>query len=467
MADTLDFTIRAIESLPAPTSGRLEVKDSKCPGLYLRVTPAGVKSFSFVGRAKGSSRVERVTLGKFPAVKPEEARRRALQIAGKLAAGTSVATAERERRGELTLNDLKVEYAKHLKRETKRPDNFELTYRLYIAPSFGTRRLSEIRGTDVAKWVHSLPERIVQQRAEEAAERAAKKEARRREIAARQAIRRHGPDPKPKATERTSSRVVTGKRTANAALGALRAMFNWASKPQFGFFAGVNPAAGHKAFPKVERERFLLADELRPFFEALAAEANDTARDCILVKLLTGARRANVQKMRWSELNLERAEWRIPGEKTKNGDAQVVPLVEEAVAILAERKKAAKSVFVFASQKSKTGHIGSTTKAWQRVLVRAGLTDIVEHDLRRTLGSWQARTGASLVLIGKSLNHRDSKSTQIYARLDVDPVRQSLNRATSAMFEAAGMKPTATLLPLRPAMTSDDTEPQGIEERHA
>ena len=41
------------------------------------MTENGVKTFSFVGRAKGSSRVERLTFGKFPTVKPEEARNRA------------------------------------------------------------------------------------------------------------------------------------------------------------------------------------------------------------------------------------------------------------------------------------------------------------------------------------------------------------------------------------------------------
>jgi integrase len=326
MANPLDFTIRSIEALKAPQSGRDEWKDAKVPGLYLRVTANGVKTFSYVGRAKGSSRVERLTLGKFPAVKPEQARNRATAIAGNLASGTSVAAIARERRGELTLNDLKDEYVKHLRRQVKRPQVFEGVYRLYIGPHFGTRKLSEIRGTDVARWFHALPERVVREREVAAAARKAKAEARRLAIAARQAIRRHGPDPKPRSPTPTSGRV-TGRRTANKALDALRAMFNWALKPQFGYFKGVNPAAGQKAYQEVARERFLQPDELGPFFEALGAEQNVTARDCILTKLLTGARRDNVNCMRWSELDLERATWRIPGEKTKNGDSQVVLLV--------------------------------------------------------------------------------------------------------------------------------------------
>ncbi len=447
MTERLDFTIRSIEAIPAPAAGRVELKDTKTPGLYLRVTSNGVKSFSFVGRAKGSNRVERVTLGKFPTVKPEQARSRATQIGGQLASGKSVATVERERRGELTLNGLRDMYVKHLQKTTKRPEAFEDVYRLYTEPVFGARRLSEIRATDVENWLHAVPEKMLRRRAEKAAQRQALVTDRRKAVAARQAVRRHGPDPKPHKETPPPANEVTGERTANSALEGLRSMFNWAIKPRNAFFVGVSPASGHKLFPKKERDRFLQPSELKPFFASLAAEPNTTARDCIVMKLLTGARKANVHQMRWAEVDLDnKMEWRIP--KTKNGDSQTVPLVPEAVAILKVRKESATTEFVFPSR-GKDGYINTTARAWRRVLGRAELTNIVEHDLRRTLGSWQARTGASLVLIGKSLNHRDAASTQIYARLDTDPVRQSVTRATTAMFEAAGLKPPAPVVQLQ------------------
>ena len=60
----------------------------------------------------------------------------------------------------------------------------------------------------------------------------------------------------------------------------------------------------------------------------------------------------------------------------------------------------------------------------------------------------QAKTGASLAIIGKSLNHKSLNATAIYARLDLDPVRESVNTATSAMMKEAGLKKTADVLPL-------------------
>ena len=62
------------------------------------------------------------------------------------------------------------------------------------------------------------------------------------------------------------------------------------------------------------------------------------------------------------------------------------------------------------------------------------------HDLRRTQGSWQAAMGISLAIIGKSLGHADLKSTQVYSRLQLDPVKDAVSRASGAMVEAAGVQ---------------------------
>ena len=67
---------------------------------------------------------------------------------------------------------------------------------------------------------------------------------------------------------------------------------------------------------------------------------------------------------------------------------------------------------------------------------------------RRTMGSWQARTGASLIIIGKSLGHQSLQATAVYAQLDDDPVRQSMQTAASAMLEAGGFKATAEVVPM-------------------
>jgi hypothetical protein len=49
--------------------------------------------------------------------------------------------------------------------------------------------------------------------------------------------------------------------------------------------------------------------------------------------------------------------------------------------------------------------------------------------------------GASIPVIGKSLGHSSAESTMVYARLDLAPVRNSVNAATQAMIAASKKKP--------------------------
>lgn len=77
----------------------------------------------------------------------------------------------------------------------------------------------------------------------------------------------------------------------------------------------------------------------------------------------------------------------------------------------------------------------------EKIELPVGLVDIHVHDIRRTFGSYQAITGASLQIIGKSLGHKSPLSTQVYARLNLDPVRASIEKATEAMLSASQLVP--------------------------
>lgn len=241
-------------------------------------------------------------------------------------------------------------------------------------------------------------------------------------------------------------RGLGGPGAANRTLALIGAMFGKAAALGF---TGPNPARGVKKFPSHSRERFLHADELPRFFKAVSEEPNGTMRDFVWLALFTGARRANVQAMRWDQLNLERGTWRIP--QTKSGDPQTVHLPAPALEILKRRQAESesdeadsKNPWVFPGR-GRSGHLEEPKGAWNRICERAGLGvglkgGVVIHDLRRTLGSWQAATGANLPVIGKSLGHKQQNTTAIYARLDLDPVRQAVDKATAAMLAAAEAK---------------------------
>ncbi|MDW3680331.1 hypothetical protein RA280_00940 [Cupriavidus sp. CV2] len=87
-----------------------------------------------------------------------------------------------------------------------------------------------------------------------------------------------------------------------------------------------------------------------------------------------------------------------------------------------------------------SGHLVEPKKAWKIILDKAGIKDLWLHDLRRTMGSWQACTGANLSVIGRSLNYKSTATTAIYARLWIAPVRNSMETAATAMLKAAGLQ---------------------------
>lgn len=92
------------------------------------------------------------------------------------------------------------------------------------------------------------------------------------------------------------------------------------------------------------------------------------------------------------------------------------------------------SDWLFPSQTSASGHYEEPKKAWKNLLELAGIENLRLHDLRRTLGSYEAIAGASLHIIGKSLGHKSPNSTMVYARLYNDPVRDAIQKATDKMM---------------------------------
>ncbi|GAB3394313.1 tyrosine-type recombinase/integrase [Azotobacter armeniacus] len=443
----LKFTKTALLAVAPPEAGkRLTVYDTEVPKLAMRITAAGARTFYVVKRVGAS--MTWVKLGTFPGMTVEQARGEAQKILGEFATGANPAAARRAIREEPTFAELfemflvskKKRDGSPLSEKTKR--DYQDSLRLYLE-SIKAKKLSHITRSDV-KAIHA------------------------------------------KATKKSAAQ-------ADKAVAIISAVFTFAADHEH--FDGTNPASRIQKNPAPSRDRFAQASELPHLLPAIA---ESSLCDYFLLSLLSGARRSNVQAMAWRDIDLDAGIWRIG--MTKNGTPQNVPLPPEAVATLRARKRAAgASPFVFPGT-GVTGHLVEPKKAWATILRRASvrrlldllqtagkltdderqradrllieapataekryravadaleidpadydMTDLRIHDLRRTLGSWQAKTGASLAIIGKSLNHKTHQATAIYARLDLDPVRQSVETATKAMLEAAGIKEAASVVEL-------------------
>ncbi len=423
MSKTFNFTKPAIDALPLPAPGkRAEYRDEKIPGLMLRVTSSGARTFSVQRRVKNGS-PQRVTIGQFPLVTIEMARKAAAAANSEFATGIDPTHRARERRRERTLGDL-----------------WQLYRERYAIPQ-GIRRLGDLQAI-FELYLGEVPDEP------------AKKHGRKRE--------------KPKAgvnwTRRKASEITAddvgrwhqrigaevGQVTANRALELLRAIYNRCKR--MGLYGGENPAEHAEPFKEHERERYLRNDEIPRFFQAVESAVTPTMRDALLMCLLTGARKSSVLAMRFDQVDFANERWHVPGELSKNGDPLVLPLTSAAMLILNARladaqadvaarraagEKDAALGFVFPSTTSASGHVEDVKKAWRQVVKAAELQDVRLHDLRRSLGSWMVNSGASLAIIAGALGHKDAKSTAVYARLAVDPVRQAMERA-QALMRAAG-----------------------------
>ena len=190
-----------------------------------------------------------------------------------------------------------------------------------------------------------------------------------------------------------------------------------------------------------------MTEEELPRFLAAAEEEGQPFTDLFKLLLFTGARVTNVRSMKWANLNFKTSTWMIPADESKNKSDMAIPLVGPALGILKRRLAKAEQtaaetqeerspyVFPVMRNKGERGYIGSPWRPFRRVCKRAEIEGLRIHDLRRSLGAWQAMQGASLPIIGKALGHKDHRATQIYARLSDNPVRRSMEKATEAMMK--------------------------------
>lgn len=416
MDNRINFTVETLKALPsAPTGTRVTYYDLKEPGLQLRVGPTGKKQFCVFKRTKNGEPI-RISLGAFPDLTLEQARRKTIEIKKSIAEGKDPAATLRAKRQESTFGEAFGRYLEN-----------------HAIPE-GLKTIDRMRG-DFQRYLGTVPD--------EPAKKHGKKRVKSKGAVNWENRKLSSIRTSDVINLRTTLAKGAGNAPANHALKLVRVIFN--KLIEWKEFDGENPAASVELLSVNDRDRFLQRDELPRLFQALSETDNLQIRDYILLSILTGARKSNMLAMRWDEVDLQQAQWRIPD--TKNGDPVIVQLPVEAVEILKARE-GNKSDWVFPGP-GKSGHMQSPKRGVSAILRKAGIEDLRIHDLRRTLGSWQAITGASLAIIGKSLGHKSIAATQIYARLSADPVRDSVSRATAAMFEAGGIKPTTQVIRLK------------------
>jgi integrase len=383
------FTDNGIRSYQ-PRAAQYAIGDAACPGLCIRVTPGGVKTFAFAYRNKGTGKVTWLTLGRYPDVALAKARELANDARKTVAGGGTPLTPKVERaeaeKKTKTYSEL-VDLYFDAKLSTHRSGHKTRLTLQRIGRVYGwnDRLVTSITDDDAAAMLHDIADR-------------------------------------------------RGKRSmANQTKHIVHAMFKWAKQPGRKFVT-ANPFADLPApgGAKVARERFLSAAEIWKVWRALDEperfEVSQDAATALRLILVTAARPGMVAGMVGAELRDLRGpsehgpHWSLSTERMKAGSAFITPLSGLAQELLQPHLKSDPKARLF---KQLAGR-NQLHEAAQRLVEGLGMERWTPHDLRRTAATILDRAGYSLEQIGALLAHTRKGVTAIYARWDKFDLRREM-----------------------------------------
>ncbi len=357
-------------------------RDTEMPGLALRVTKAGTKSFVLNYSINGRER--RMTIGGFPAWTVEAAREEAKKLRRDIDTGQDPLEEKQQRAAAPTVKDLWEDYrSTHLPNLSARNiADQERMWNKHILPKLGQKKLVDLTSRHVDQ-MHA-------------------------------AVSRAAP-------------IV-----ANRMVASLRKALNIAKRNGW---LDTNVAEGVWKNPEQSRERYLTSEETDRLVDALARMPNQSAANAIRLLLLTGARRNEVFGATWNEFDLNQGYWKKPAGRVKTRRNTTVPLSNAALDLLQKMKAASNSPYLFPS---KTGEpIRDIKVPWNWLIEEAKLSDFRIHDLRHSFASFLVSEGTPLEQIGRLLGHTQAQTTMRYAHLADHPLRKAVTKYGDMLIEKA------------------------------
>lgn len=406
------LTHELVRDVEAPEAGAITYWDnnSKVPGFGVRIYAGGSKSFFLNYQFDGRER--RYTIGQFPRWSVTAARERAKELRTQIDKEHDPAGQKRERREAPTVQDLIDRYIdEHLPRRSGAEQRIEDEKRMLkeIGKLLGKHtKVANVHGGDVRDMHRKISK----------------------------SIGRSGP------------RTVR----ANRILAVCSKMFSLSLVPMPGEntpwrnAAQGNPCKGIERNHEEGRERFFSQPELVAITDALAKYPG-VAADCVRLIMLTGCRPAEAMTAEWEEFDKEPGYWIKPSAHTKQRKVHRLPLSPPAIELIDRLRKKRKGTWVFPGDIA-----GEPLKAlwhvWHFVRKETGLgKDARVYDLRHTFASVGAGGGLGLPIIGKLLGHTQSRTTQRYAHLADDPLREAAEKIATVITNAG--KPGAKVIDIK------------------
>ena len=179
--------------------------------------------------------------------------------------------------------------------------------------------------------------------------------------------------------------------------------------------AGVQPPEIERRPNPPGRTRWLTAEEWKRLLKALEAESPLLAQ-CARFAIATGLRENNVLNLLWPQIDLQRRVAWFYADEMKGGKQHGLPLNDDAMAVLNERRGIHKT-YVFAHPDSGKPLVKASNRAWYKAVKKAKLKGFRWHDLRHTWASWAAMGGVRLEDIQEMGGWANSQMVQRYRHL--------------------------------------------------
>lgn len=371
--------------------------DTVFPGLGLRVTKAGAKSYIFETRLNGKRK--RITIGSMSTFTPEQARREAQKLSYQIKTGIDP-TAEKKRNKVQALTLEQVASAYKESRKTLKDSTREDIDKVFkqVLPDWLGRPIVGITADMVSKR-HS----------------------------------EHGRN--------------RSEAKANAAMRYLRAIFNFAiatySTPQGEPLIKTNPVARlseTRAWFKNRRKQTVIhRTQLKPWLKTVLEYPNNNIRDYLVLTLFTGLRRNEGLSLRWSDIDLN--DRTLTARGTKNHRDHILPLTKFLTDLLSQRKAiTVGSQFVFPGAQPNSHYKGPTTALINNIANLSGVRASV-HDLRRTFATIAESLGVPAYQLKALLNHKTNNDvTAGYIIRDVESLRAPMEEISRFILEEAGLE---------------------------
>ena len=405
MDDRLVLTQAKVRALRYSRSdGRLQITwDKSMVGLGVRITANGAKSFVLRYRVLGRQRL--ATLGATHIHSVDKARSWARGGLAQADKGIDFQAAAEQQKALGTVAQLWRRYIdEHVKVHgaERTAEDLESLWRTHLEKTFASKRVTEVTTAEVRSWHRRASERrIVSVKGDDGEER---------------------------------EKSIGGAYSANPALQALRAAINWQIAEGSLPTDFRNPCVGVGLNHEKPRDVILQPNELPTLAKAIDAHPDIYARTFVWLAIYTGARRNELLKLQWDNVDLGAK--RVTFVDTKNRTDRTIPLAPAAVRLLKALPHVDDNPYVFPGRWGRSHRI-NVTDAWQEIRKAAGLTHLHLHDVRRSVGSWLGAAGHTSQQIGELLGHRSDVTSKVYIKLGSLDVKQSMITAQAGLIKSA------------------------------